>query len=189
MGQVFGIFAKKNGELVTNRPIMADEESHFGLSNILGGGEKYVEGVLAKSNLEQATKDWLKLTSDERETLKYNNILDFANDEIVYRQSANQPLKDGFFAMDFVHSHREGDLIYSPKYKHLEHWVEPRILQDALYKINRVLYEDLKQTIEARQDTDYKRYTYDNIGILLNTVRTLQKVLQIDEVALVYGPY
>ena len=189
MGQIFGILAKSKGALIKDTPIKADEESYYSLANIFIDCESYVDNVLLNSKLEQARKEWLKLKPEEVKALKFNNIQDFANGEIEYRKSINESLNPNFFAIGMTYDDQRGEIVYSTKYQSFENWSKTDHLLDALYKIKEVLFEDLRMTIESKAYSDDKRFTFDNIQILLTTVRTLRKLSNIDEVALVYGPY
>jgi hypothetical protein len=189
MGQILGIFAKNKGELVTEIPLKAGEESYYSLANIFMNSESYIQRILVNASIEQGRKDWLKLTTEEELSLKYNNIQDFADGEIEYRQSINEPLVKDFYAIGMVYDSKIGDIVYSPKYESYENWSNTNIILNALYKIKEVLFEDLRMTIELRKDSDYIRYSFDNIHILLGIISTLKRIKNIDEVALVYGPY
>jgi len=189
MGQIFGIFAKSKGELIIETPLKAEEESYYSLANIFLDAQNYVQKVLANVDIEQERKDWLMISLKENDSLKYNNIQDFADDEINYRKSVSESLPVGFHAIGMIYVENKGEIVYSPKYKELENWSKVNVIYEALYKIKEVLYEDLKKNIELKKDSDPVRYSYENIQILLGTITTLKKIKDIDEVALVYGPY
>jgi len=189
MGQVFGIFAKRKGELVTTSPLKAEEESFYSLANIFIDSSKYTCRILNESKIEQERKDWLILSTEEALSLRYNNIQDFADEEIDYKKSINEDLDKDFHAIGMVYNAELAENVYSQKYKSLENWSNTDVTINALYKIKEVLFEDLKMTIESNKDSDYIKYSYDNINILLSIIMTLKKIQNIDEVAIVYGPY
>lgn len=189
VGQIFGIFAKSKGTLIKDTPIKADEESHYSLASIFADCDNYIQKVLSSSRIEQARKEWLKLIPEEEKALKFNNIEDFADEEIEYQKSINESLNPNFFAIGMTYDDQRQEIIYSKKYQSIENWPKTDHLLDALYKIKEVLFEDLKMTIESKVESDDKRLTFENIQILLTTVRTLKELSDIDEVALVYGPY
>lgn len=189
MGQFFGILAKSNGVLIKEIPLKAEEESHYSLANIFLNPKIYIENILSESEIDQNRKEWLKLTDDETRSLIYNNIQDFANDEIEYRKSVSEPLKNNFHAIGMVYDETKKEIIYSTKYKALENWSKPNHLSSALYKIKEVLFEDLRVAVTSKKEIDDIKYSYDNIHILSGIVNTMIKLSNIDQAALVYGPY
>ena len=189
MGQVIGIFTKKNNNIFNQTPLYAEEESYYSLANIFLDSNTYINKILESSTLEEGRKNLLKLTDKELSSLIYNNVQDFADDEIEYRNSSKEQLPENFRAIKMKYDPEKGEVIYSDEYESLENWSEVNTIIDALYKVKEVLFEDLKKAIQNGENTDYRKYSFDNIQILLITIKTLKKTNGIDEVALIYAPY
>jgi hypothetical protein len=189
MGQIFGVFARSIGRLIIDSPLNADEDSYYSLANIFMDPENYMHKILENVDIEQGRKDWLQLSTEEIKALLYNNIMDFADEEIEYRISVNEPMKKDFHAIGMAYDENKGEIVYSPKYMEFENWSPVFHMLSALNKIREVLYMDLKVTIGSKMDSDYVRYSFENILTLLGIINTLKKTGNIDEVALVLGPY
>jgi hypothetical protein len=189
MGQVFGIFARSKGQLLIQTPLTAEKESLYSLATIFKDANGYVNRILTESRMEQARKDWLLLSAEEERSLKYNNIQDFADDEIAYKQSVNEDLEKDFYAIGMAYDADTKAIVYAAHYEPLENWSTIDVVSQALYKIKEVLFEDLKMTIESGEDSDYIKYSYDNIQLLLGMVSALKNIKDADEIAITYGPY
>lgn len=189
MGQIFGIYAKKEEDLISELPLKTEEESLYSLANIFKSANEYINRILKDADLEQERKDWLQLNEEEELALKYNNIQDFADEEIEYKESMNQPLEKDFYAIGMAYNSDIGEIVYSDEYKKYENWSETAVLSEAMIKIKEVLFEDVKITIESKNDSEYIKRAYDNINVLIGIVKTLKSLKKVDKVALVYGPY
>lgn len=189
MGAIFGIFAKKENKLINEVPIYAEEESHFSLANIFLVSKKYVEGTLMDAKLEEARKNWLKISDEEEKALIYNNVQDNADEEIRYKKSINEPLPENFRAIKMKYEPTKGEIIFSSGYDEHENWAKVKTMLEALYKIKEVLFEDLKLSIQNNESIEDKKSCLDNIQILYSTVKLLKQREGADEIALIYAPY
>lgn len=184
MGQKLGVLARKEQQLITDVPIYAEEESYYALANIFLSAEPYLSSSFLDENLKQG----LQLNSDEENALLYNNVLDFADDQIQYHSSINKPLPDNFRAIKLKYNSSRGVTIYATDFSTFENWSSIQITTNALSKIKAALYLDLKSSISKGEDEDYKKYSYDNLGMLQTIIRTFKIRDNADEIAFVYAP-